>query len=492
MITLRGYQEVAVNGVRVEYSKKKRRVLLVMPTGAGKTVVFSYITRATALKGKNVLILAHRRELLTQCGDKLKQNEVEFGYLNPAFTAHLYRQVQVGTMQTVVKRMHAMKFTPDLIIVDECHRSMGKTYQDILAHYPDPRVLGVTATPVRGDGKPLGEYFESMVVGPTVKELIAMGALVKPRTFGPKLDIDLSGVGMSRQEDGSYDFNRKQVEEVIDRPGITGDAIERYDTICPGLPAVAFCVSIKHAKHIAQQFKAAGYIFEPVYGDMPDRDIKDADGNVIERGRNDILDDLRNGRIHGITSVDIATEGLDIPSLQVAIMLRPTTSEGLYLQMAGRVLRPWPGKNVAYILDHAGCTKMHKFVTSDRHWTLDVPEKMKRKRKSDDKTVKTVQCTRCYMYYEAEEKACPSCGHVEKPSVADIPIAKKGLIVEYTEEQEAFLEFIGDNPSPSQIRKLIAEAKTFDELFKMETKYSFKKGWAKKYWAKKNKQEKIV
>lgn len=492
MITLRKYQETAVDGVRDEYARGYNRVILVMPTGAGKTVVFSHITRITAANGKRVLVLAHRKELLTQCGDKLGKNDVLFGYLNPAFTPNLMFNVQVGTMQTVVKRMAKLNFEPDLIIVDECHRAMSKTYQDILKYYHKARILGVTATPVRGDGRPLGEFFDRMVLGPTIKELIAMGALVPIRTFGPDKIIDLSNVDVVRQEDGSYDYDKKQVEKIIDTKGITDDVVARYREKCSGLPAIAFCVSVLHAKHVAADFNKAGFKFETIYGAMPDRDRFDAEGNLIERGRTSVLNDLEAGIIDGITSVDLATEGLDIPRLTVAIMLRPTQSEGLYLQMGGRVLRAAPGKECAYMLDHAGCSLTHRLVTSDRHWVLEVATKDKRKKKkSAEKPIVTNQCPKCFLVHEPGP-VCPDCGYVYVIE-GNLPQQKRGHLVEITEEQGQFLEFLANIPTtPLEIRKEIANAKTFDDLRVIEKRNGYKSGWAARTWAGKNRKQKIV
>ena len=484
MITLRGYQEKAVDGVRVEYGKGKNRVVLVMPTGAGKTVVFSHITRITASNGKRILVLAHRKELLTQCGDKLKKNDVDFGYLNPSFTPSPLFKVQVGTMQTVVKRMVKMNFIPDLIIVDECHRAMGKTYQDILRFYPKARVLGVTATPIRGDGKPLGEFFDAMVVGPNIKELIAMGALVAPRTFGPEKYLDFSSVAMVKQEDGSYDYDKKGLEKIVNTKEVTGDAIERYNSICPGVPAVAFCVSIQHAVDTARDFCAAGWKFRAIHGNSEKHPMSD-------REREDILRDLKDGRIHGITSVDLVTEGFDAPNLQCAIMLRKTLSEGLYLQMGGRVLRSHPGKSQAFILDHVGCAMIHGTVTFVRNWTLDTAYVKKKRNKDKEPPIRTSQCPSCYLIHEPAP-VCPDCGHVYKSAYVP-PAIKRGTLVEITEDQEQFINFLKDMPTtPQEIKAVIAQAQTFEDLLTAQRKFGFDSGWAKGIWAARNKKARIV
>lgn len=489
-ITLRGYQQKAKDEIKQRYAMGVRRCLLVIPTGGGKTIVFSDIAYDVAANFKRVLILAHRVELLEQCGDKLEQNGVDFGYLNPKYTANRMSRVQVGTMQTVVNRLDNMD-APDLIIIDEAHRSMSKTYQTIVAKFPKARLLGVTATPIRGDGRALGDMYEDMVVGSSIEELIGMGALVRPTTYAPLGELDLKGV-----KTVAGDWEKGGLAKAMNKPHITGKAVAHYKAICPGAKAVVFCVRVEHARDVARDFREAGYLFEHIDGDMPKEDVfeKDAETGefkLIQRGRTSILNDLRDGKIHGITSVDLVTEGLDIPAISCAIMLRPTKSEGLYLQMAGRILRPFPGKEFAIVLDHAGLTLKHGLVTEFREWTIDPEQAMKRAKANKEKGDRIKQCPKCYLNHEVAP-VCPKCGHVYKAEAHKM------------NEREGTLEVVtvADAKRIEAMRKKkeIGMAKTLDDLKRIERERQYKgrhpfddigkpvAGWAETVWAAKNKK----
>jgi DNA repair protein RadD len=478
-ITLRDYQLKAKKEIRTHYAMGVKRVLLVLPTGGGKTVVFSDIAYDVAARKKYVLVLAHRIELLEQCGNKLHENGVDFGYLNPKYTEKRSAHVQVGTMQTVVNRLKKMGVYPDLIIIDEAHRSMSKTYREIIAHFEKSLLLGVTATPIRGDNKCLGDIYEVIVEGPSVKELISRGALVQPITYAPLGHLDLSGAPIINGE-----FDRKWIEKKMNKPGITGDAITHYKTICDGHSAVAFCASIDHAKSTAADFCEAGYKFLSI------------DGTMENRERFHILEMLRTREIHGITSVDLVTEGLDVPSLTCGLMLRPTNGEGLYMQMGGRVLRPFPGKDLAFILDHAGLAVRHGLLTEERQWTLDPEEFERRKRKkSEEKNIKIKQCPTCYNVHEPAP-ACPRCGHVYR-IIGRAPDVTEGSLQEVTAEAEDMIK----KARKSEVK----EAKTLEDLKSIEKLRGYKprirtveqggdtiEGWAEHVFAARNNKDKMV
>lgn len=454
MITLRPYQNTCVGGVRHAYKEKFKRPLLVAPTGAGKTVMFGFMAQNSAAKGKRVLIMAHRKELCTQCGKKLVENLVDFAYIAGSFSADYTKNVQVGTIQSIKSRLgklDAAGWAPDLIVIDECHRSLAKTYRDIIAHWPEALLLGVTATPVRGDGGSLGEVYDTMVLGPTVKELMDMGYLVPAKTYGPKNRINLSHI---KTVMGDYD--KKALESAVDKPLITGDAVEHYKRICDGVPAVAFCISIKHAMHVAEEFRNAGYVCEHI------------DGNMDDAERDDILKRVAEGKVQVLTSVDLVTEGFDAPVLQCAIMLRPTKSAGLFIQMAGRVLRLHDGKKWAYILDHAGLSLRHGFIDDDRTWTLDGGGQATRG-KGVEKTVPTKQCPECFMIHKPEPN-CPGCGHEYEIKSREVKI-EGGTLVEISQEERAMLR-----------RRQPSDAKSLEELREIGKERGYHHKWADRIW----------
>ena len=257
MLILRDYQSDSVNNIRGAYLERFKAPLLVLPTGGGKTVVFCDIARRTSEAGKRVWILVHRVELLRQTSASLSKSDVDHGLINSKYTPNPEALVQVAGVQTLINRLDKQP-PPDLIIIDEAHHATAGSWRKIIEYYPNAKVLGVTATPCRGDGKGLGEeaggVFDSLVMGPQIPDLIDRGYLVKPIVYASPNRPDLSSVKIVRG-----DFDKKQITELIDRPTITGDAVAHYSKICSGVPAVAFCVSISHAEHVAEEFRAAGY-----------------------------------------------------------------------------------------------------------------------------------------------------------------------------------------------------------------------------------------
>jgi DNA repair protein RadD len=452
MLTLRPYQELIVNGVRDAYIQGFKAPLAVAPTGAGKTVIFSYIAANSNARGKRVMILVHRVELLRQTSEKLTEMGVDHGLINPLYTPAAYKSVQVASVQTLIRRLNK-HHPPDLIIVDEAHHATAGTWRKIIETYPKARVLGVTATPCRGDGKGLGAHaggiFDTLVMGPQIKELIDGGFLVAPKVYAPLERIDLSGVATKMG-----DYEKHGLEMAVDKPKITGHAVEHYKQLCDGAPAVVFCVSIKHAQHVADEFRAAGYTAYAV------------DGSQDDDTRKRILQGLGNGRVQVVCSCDLISEGTDIPAIGCAILLRPTQSLGLYLQQVGRALRPSPGKPYAVILDHVGNVLMHGMPDDVRDWSLDGIERRKKGEKKE-KTIRVEQCERCFMVYEPQP-ICPACGH-QKVVKDAAPQQVDGTLREVTIADRVRLK--------KEKRQEVGRAKTREELEAIAKARGYKPGW---------------
>lgn len=450
MLQLRYYQQNAVNDIRNSYLSGKRAPLLVLPTGGGKTVVFSYIAATSQSKGNRVLILVHRVELLRQTSAKLSEAGVYHGLISPKYTPTLNAPVQVASVQTLIKRLDKIA-PPDLIIIDEAHHAIAGSWRTVLEAYPNARVLGVTATPCRGDGTGLGQVsggvFDDIVIGPQVPELIENGFLVKPIIYAPKQKLDLSSVKITR---GDYDV--KQVSDLVDKPTITGDAVSHYMRICPGAPAVVFCVSVAHAQHVAEEFRRAGFR------------AYHADGSLEDDVRARILNGLGNGTVDVVTSCDLISEGTDIPAIGCAILLRPTQSLGLYIQQVGRALRTANGKSHAYILDHVGNVLTHGLPEEYREWSLEGEKKKKRGKKEQEPTVRVTQCEKCYSIHEPAP-ACPSCGYVY-PVKDTVPQKVDGELVEI-------------DPAVLKRQRIteVAKARTREELERIAAERGYKAGW---------------
>jgi superfamily II DNA or RNA helicase len=392
MVQLRDYQESAVQAVRDSFRAGHKKTLLVSPTGSGKTVIFSYIAAGMAKNNKRILIVAHRRELLKQISGALKKVGVSHAVLSGGTPGIPIANVVVASVFTLLRRMKAMK-PFDLIIGDEAHHfTPDSSWGKVVAGFPSARVLGVTATPERLDGKGMGQMFDDMVMGPTVAELTAQGFLSPAIVYAPSAP-DLGSVGTRMG-----DYVSKQLEDAMDKPIITGSAVKHYGKYADGKKAIAFCVSVKHAKDVAEDFRSSGY------------DAVHIDGGMDDTERDGVLKAFEDGRVQILTSCDLVSEGFDLPSVEVAILLRPTKSLGLFLQQCGRAIRPHPDKERTIILDHAGNTARHGFIDDERDWSL-ADGFVTGRGKNAEKVVSVRTCTACFAVHKPTP-TCPMCGHV--------------------------------------------------------------------------------
>ena len=391
-VQLRDYQIKAVNDVRASFAAGNRSVLLVSPVGSGKTTIFSYISAGIYRKNKRVWVLAHRRELLRQISETQAQFKVPHGILSGGYHGVPNAQVLVASVFTLVNRIKHMQ-PPHLIIGDEAHHfTLNSSWGKIVAAFPSAKVLGVTATPSRLDGKGLGDVFNDMVMGPSVAELTARGFLSPAIVYAPAKP-DLSGL---KRRAGDYVTG--EIEDVMDKPKITGSAVKHYQRYADGKRAVAFCCSIAHAEHTAEQLRAAGYVAAHV------------DGKMDDRLRDQTIAAFKRGQINVLTSCDLINEGFDVPGIECAILLRPTQSLGLHIQQIGRSVRPSPetGKTHTIILDHAGNTAMHGLIDEVRDWSLDGSVH----RASDGERAAAVRtCPQCFAMHRPAP-ACPRCSYV--------------------------------------------------------------------------------
>ena len=384
---LRDYQNSAISNVRKSFQAKYRSVLLTLPTGAGKTVIFSEITRLAGLKGASVLILVHRKELIDQAGDKLTKANVKYGII-AAGRKESKSNVQVASVQTLINRLNNPNQF-DLIIIDEAHHAVANSWRKIFDFYKSAIKLGVTATPMRMTGAGLGEIFDKLIIGSTIPELVEQKYLAEHEVYAPPNKLNLDKIRTIRG-----DYSKKEVEDELDKVDIVGDAVENYRRLGQNKPAIAFCISVKHGQYVTNKFKQAGYTAELITGSMNSND------------RKTLIDNFKNGKVQILVSIDVVSEGFDVEGCYVAILLRPTQSEALYIQQVGRVLRPEPNK-VAIVLDHVGNTKRHGFVDDVREF--DLHQKAKTKRKGElAPAVET--CEVCFAVYRPQP-ICPVCGH---------------------------------------------------------------------------------
>lgn len=444
---LRPYQTQLANDIRGAFSSGARRPLAVSPTGSGKTVLFSYITSQVLQRGSRVIIIAHRREILDQISGTLKRVSVPHGFIQ-AGKPSSNQPAMVASIQTLGRRLDETP-APDLVIIDEAHHSVSKTYVEVFARWPDAKFIGVTATPERLDGKGLGAMFDRMVLGPSVQWLIDNGFLARPVYYAPRHTPDLSGVSKV-----AGDFDRAEAEELIDTPRITGDAVSHYRRLCPNQRAVAFCISVAHAQHVADQFCAAG---------VPAASI---DGTLDPEVRAQRVADLTAGKILVLTSCELISEGFDLPAVNAAILLRPTHSLSMHLQQLGRALRPFPGKTHAIILDHVGNCLRHGLAEQDRAWDLDGREKRTKK----STPVETKQCSHCFAIFTGT--ACPQCGTARVAEPREVEQVDGEL-------QRLSIE---DIAAKRESRREEAKCRTLEDFKALARQRGYKPGWAYFRW----------
>ena len=384
---LRPYQEVLVAQIRFQYQLGHSSVLAVLPTGGGKTVIFSHIAQSAARKGNRVCILVHRAELLDQASRSLTAMDVQHGCIRANRKMDLTHSVQVASVQTLARRLHLIP--PDffqLLVVDEAHHTNAGTWRNVVQHFNAAKLLGVTATPIRGDGRGLGEWYQAMVLGPSSQQLTEEGFLASAKVLAPP-GFDASGL---RKRMG--DFDQKQAAQRVNT--IMGDCVGHYRKHLPGQTAIAFCCSVAHAEAVADLFKSAGITAASI------------DGTMSNDCRQDLLQRLGSGKIKVLTSCALIGEGVDVPSVGGCILLRPTESVGLHLQMIGRCLRPQSGKR-AVVLDHVGNTLRLGHHLEDRQWSLDGIKKR------DSNAAPSVKvCPVCFATSPSAAQACEECGNI--------------------------------------------------------------------------------
>lgn len=457
----RKYQTEAIQNCRNSFGQGTKAALLVMPTGAGKTVVFSQITQSALDKNNNVLILVHRRELIKQASEKLAAINVDHGIIAAKFKPK-DSPTQIASVQTLVRRLDTTKFKPSLIIIDEAHHAVAGSWSKILNYYPDAIRLGVTATPCRLDGRGLKEFFDDLILGPTIPELVDLGYLSPHRVFAAPKPVALDGL-----KTRAGDFAKEEVSERMKEYTIKGDTVEHWRKHAKGVPTVAFCVDIDHAEAVAEKFNDSGIKADIITGEMKNDD------------RDQVINDLSNGSIQVLVSVDVVSEGFDLPIIGCAILLRPTKSEGLYMQQVGRILRPQKDK-VAIVLDHVNNTREHGFVDDVRNWSLDAKPKSKR---DNEKAPSVTVCENCFATYRPQ-RICPCCGFVKEKALRKINFEEAELIELKREEVRLKAE------EKTQRTTEYRSAKTLQDFLAIAERRGYKKGWA--YFAFKNKGVKTI
>lgn len=465
-IQLRPHQNKLIEDIRTAF-KTSKSVLAVAPVGFGKTIIAAYMGKRILEKKTSMFFCVHTKALITQTHRTFDKFSIPYGFIAAGYYSN-NRPIQVCSVNTLRNRINKYP-APSLVVIDEAHFG-GTAWAKMVNHYKSKGcfVLGLTASPWKLSSEGLGEYFDTMVEGPTTKWLIDNKYLSQYRLFIPSTpDLGKAHIRMG-------DYVQEEIEKVMDRPTVTGCAVEHWKKYANGKRTICFCTSIEHSKHTSAQFNASGITSAHL------------DGESTKEERQKIINDFADGKIKVITNCSLFTCGFDLGlqtnrdiTVEAVILLRPTASLSLFIQMTGRALRykDYP----AVILDHANCTATHGFPCSDRKWSLEG-------RKVNKKSVPSVSvriCKACFGAMNSGTPKCTYCGYEFE------------VIGREVKQVEGDLQEVKVN---EQIHKAdrgneLWRARTYKELFDLGVKRGYKNPGAWSYYilkSRKSKNEKML
>lgn len=424
-LELRGYQHLTLSEICAALDSGARAPLVVLPTGSGKTTVAAALIQREIDAGGSALFMAPRRELVHQAVRRLRDAGISAGTVL-AGADHLQRPnepAQVASIDTLIARtrhgrtLELPGFT--LVIVDEAHLAVTERRSALLDHWPTARCVGLTATPVRRDGRALGVVFDRLIAPVTTAQLQADGFLVPGRYWAPSTP-DLRRVRIT-----AGDFNARELDAAVNRAELVGDVVAHWLRLAADRRTVVFCASIPHSIAVAEAFQRTGVIAEHV------------DANTPTGEREMTFERFTRGQTQVLTNCFLASYGFDLPALSAVVLARPTRSLMLYLQMVGRGLRIAPDKHDCLVLDHAGCVHLHGFAHDPRAWTLEglaigaTPARIGDRRECAEPRV--LDCPECTAVF-SRSLTCPECGYRFKPAARDVR-AIDGDLVELSEHE---------------------------------------------------------
>lgn len=393
---LRPYQQNAIDMVRDEIRKGNRRVLICLPTGSGKSFCMSAIAEGCVKKGNSVLALVHRRQLVTQMVDFFTWNGLSCDTIMAGAECELKSKIQIATIQTYSRRVDLAPLDinhyfvdAQVVMIDEAHHALSKSYQNILKLYSEKIIIGVTATPILSSGVGMGNFFDAIVTPVSVSGLVDDGHLVPGVYYGPsKPDLSKVKVVMG-------DYQKKQLNEVMNQPKLIGDVVENWIKIADNRQTMVFGVKVSHSKALCRAFNNAGIAAEHL------------DAHHEDDERNETLDRFKSGKTKVLCNVGLYTEGTDIPEIECIVLARPTKSLGFHLQMVGRGARPYPGKQDFIVIDHGGNVERLGFYEDPVIWHLD-GKKIKFPKKQKPREKHKMTCDMCCAVFTGPK--CPQCG----------------------------------------------------------------------------------
>ena len=443
MYKLRDCQAEFINKIQNSMLTGHRRIIVQSPPRTGKTVVMSEIARRATVKNRRVLFLIHRKEVLEQANATFKEQGVDFDLLTS------------GMVQTLTRRVDKLD-APHIILVDEAHHALSKSYRRILDKFKDAYVLLFTATPVRLGREQLDQVADDIVLGKSIKELTAAGFLAPFRYYQPPAGFNQSELKLS----STGDYTNKSITSAL-QSCLYGDLVSHYKRLAAGKQAVCYCHSIDAAKHAAAEFNKNGIAAAEV------------DGTTPRSERDELVKKFRAGVIKVMVNVNLFTEGVDLPDVDAVILARPTSSLSLYLQFAMRCLNPRRGK-VAVIIDHANNVEKFGYPDSERNWLQLVKTGAKTRKNAETDNFNIVTCETCFAVLESrtiKAGTCPYCDALIKQKRPDKPVALIDLV------EAARNEIASKKIDDYHQLKTVSELHTMKELQAYAKLHGYKKGW---------------
>ena len=435
-MNLRDYQEELIDGIKQSMSSGNHSIIVQSPPRSGKTVVMAHIAKSATDKNNKVLFFSHRKEINEQVYKTFENNNVNMDL------------VTIGGVQSLVRKLDKLD-EPTVILIDEAHHSKASSYKKIIDYFPNAYKLLFTGTPVRLDGSGFDDIADDLILGKSVKWLQEHGRIAPFKYYAP-LMIDVAGLKKRAGE-----FTKQSVDDTM-KTVIYGDVIKHYEKLAKGKQAIVYTHSVEASDNVSKAFNDAGYNSMAVSGKTPREERETA------------MRAFRNGDLKIMVNCELFTEGIDLPNVDVCIMLRPTQSLSLYLQFAMRALNPREGKT-AIIIDHVGNVERFGLPNQDREWSLQGIVKKKQTAKIGEPTVRV--CEMCFATFWSKERICPECGYENEPTKQEIELIREAELKEIKEEQQRKIrEKVQTYVTPDMCQSM-------SELKEYQLLHGYKNGW---------------
>lgn len=455
MFKLRDYQTETIDQIYQSMRQGHRRIIVQQPPRTGKTVIMAEIARRATAKHNRVMFVIHRKEVLAQAVATFEQQTVQM------------ELATMGMVQSLSRRLGRLP-PPQLILIDEAHHALAKSYVKILRAYPDAFVLFFTATPVRTGHDQLDQVADDIIVGKSIKWLTEHHFLAPYRYFG------LGDIDRSKLRKANGDYTTESMDQALNHQ-IYGNIVKQYQRLAAGKQAVVYCHSVESAKKVMGEFAKAGI------------SAAEVDGNTPAAARDDLVTKFRNQELMILVNVNLFTEGVDLPNVDCVIMARPTQSLALYLQFSMRCLNPRKGKT-AIIIDHVDNFLTFGLPINDRDWEQAIVTRDKRRGNpiSGDAGPAITQCQSCYgTFYRDDAKGdrCPFCGAELKAEGKDYKVVNVDLqeiqnAQAIKQRKELAHKIMQDQLMANVADKTPAELHTLNEFQSYAKLHGYKPGWA--------------